>query len=133
EVTGQELHQTSSLLEFLRRPTVTYQMISELAPSPEEISREVAEQVEIQIKYEGYIDRQTMMINKFKKLENLPIPSDINYFGIKALSREAMDRLSKIKPQSIGQASRVGGITPADVSVLVVYLDATRRAVREAI
>jgi tRNA uridine 5-carboxymethylaminomethyl modification enzyme len=132
-VTGQELHQTSSLLEFLRRPEVTYQMIAELAPSPEEINREVAEQVEIQIKYEGYIDRQNQLINKFKKLENMPIPADINYFGIKALSREAMDRLSKIKPQSIGQASRVGGVTPADVSVLVVYLDATRRAVREAI
>ncbi len=132
-VTGQELHQTSSLLEFLRRPEVTYQMIAELAPPSESISREVAEQIEIQVKYEGYIERQSQLINKFKKMENLPIPSNINYFSIKALSREAMDRLSKVKPQSIGQASRVGGVTPADVSVLLVYLESIKRAVREAI
>lgn len=133
EITGQELSQTTSLLELLRRPTVTYNMLSELIPSPENIKKEEAEQIEIQIKYEGYIERQTQQINRFKKLENIQIPSDINYYGIKALSREAMDRLSKIKPQSIGQASRVGGVTPADVSVLVVYLDAMKRTVREAI
>lgn len=135
EITGgaHELQQTASLLEFLRRPGVTYQMINELVPNDQKISSEAAEQIEIQVKYEGYIDRQSQLINKFKKLENMPIPSDINYYGIKALSRESMDKLSKIKPQSIGQASRVGGVTPADVSVLVVYLDAIKRAKREAI
>ncbi len=130
---GEELQQTASLLELLRRPNVTYQMINELSPSPEKISPQAAEQVEIHIKYEGYIDRQNQLIDKYKKMENMPIPSDINYFGIKALSRESQDRLSKIKPQSIGQASRVGGVTPADVSVLVIYLDAIKRAKREAI
>ncbi|MBC7474365.1 MAG: tRNA uridine-5-carboxymethylaminomethyl(34) synthesis enzyme MnmG [Candidatus Sericytochromatia bacterium] len=130
---GEELQQTASLLELLRRPNVTYQMINELSPSPEKISPQAAEQVEIHIKYEGYIDRQNQLIDKYKKMENMPIPVDINYFGIKALSRESQDRLSKIKPQSIGQASRVGGVTPADVSVLIIYLDAIRRAKREAI
>lgn len=134
DISGYELHQTSSLLEFLRRQDVTYQMINEISPSELNISRESAEQIEIQVKYEGYIDRQSQLINKFKKLEDMPIPGDLNYHSIKALSRESMDKLAKIKPQSIGQASRVGGVTPADVSVLVVYLDALRKgASREAI
>lgn len=134
EISGYELHQTSSLLEFLRRQNVTYEMINEISPSDIKISREAAEQIEIQVKYEGYIDRQSQLINKFKKLEDMPIPSNLDYYAIKALSRESMDKLTKIKPQSIGQASRVGGVTPADVSVLVVYLDALKRgASREAI
>lgn len=134
EATGQELHQTCSALEFLRRTGVTYQMIADLFPPEDKISREAAEQIEIQVKYEGYIDRQNQLINKFKKLENMPIPSDINYYGIKALSRESMDKLTKVKPQSIGQASRVGGVTPADVSVLVIYLDTLKKGGnREAI
>lgn len=134
EISGYELHQTSSLLEFLRRQNVTYQMINEISPSEINISREAAEQIEIQVKYEGYIDRQSQLINKFKKLEDMPIPSNLDYNAIKALSRESMDRLSRIKPQSIGQASRVGGVSPADISVLVVYLDALRKgASREAI
>jgi tRNA uridine 5-carboxymethylaminomethyl modification enzyme len=127
EATGQELHQTCSALEFLRRTGVTYKMIADLFPPEEAISLESAEQIEIQVKYEGYIDRQNQLINKFKKLENMPIPSDINYYGIKALSKESMDKLTKVKPQSIGQASRVGGVTPADVSVLVVYLDTIKK------
>ncbi|MFN4151203.1 MAG: tRNA uridine-5-carboxymethylaminomethyl(34) synthesis enzyme MnmG, partial [Candidatus Sericytochromatia bacterium] len=114
-------------LEFLRRTGVTYKMIADLFPPEEAISSESAEQIEIQVKYEGYIDRQNQLINKFKKLENMPIPSDINYYGIKALSKESMDKLTKVKPQSIGQASRVGGVTPADVSVLVVYLDTIKK------
>lgn len=134
EISGYELHQTSSLLEFLRRQNVTYQMINEVSPSEINISKEAAEQIEIQVKYEGYIDRQSQLINKFKKLEDMPIPSNLDFYAIKALSRESMDKLSRIKPQSIGQASRVGGVTPADVSVLVVYLDALKRgASREAI
>lgn len=134
EATGQELHQTCSALEFLRRTGVTYQMMADLFPPEDKISREAAEQIEIQVKYEGYIDRQNQLINKFKKLENMPIPSDINYYGIKALSRESMDKLTKVKPQSIGQASRVGGVTPADVSVLVIYLDTLKKGGnREAI
>ncbi|RYG02387.1 MAG: tRNA uridine-5-carboxymethylaminomethyl(34) synthesis enzyme MnmG, partial [Chitinophagaceae bacterium] len=67
------------------------------------------------------------LISKYKKLEHLAIPNDIDFFSIKALSRESMDKLTKIKPQSIGQASRVGGISPADISVLVVYLEALRK------
>lgn len=134
EATSQELHQTCSALEFLRRTGVTYQMMADLFPPEDKISREAAEQIEIQVKYEGYIDRQNQLINKFKKLENMPIPSDINYYGIKALSRESMDKLTKVKPQSIGQASRVGGVTPADVSVLVIYLDTLKKGGnREAI
>lgn len=131
--TGQDVNKNISVLEFLRRPNVTYQMIAELFPSPEPISKEAAEQVEIHIKYEGYIESQSQLINKFKKLEDAVIPSDINYYGIKALSKESMDKLTKIKPQSIGQASRVGGVTPADISVLMVYIDALRKSGKEAV
>ncbi len=134
EITGEELHQTASLLELLRRQNVNYQMINQISPSEFNISREAAEQIEIQIKYEGYIDRQNQLIGKYKKLEDMPIPTDLNFHTIKALSRESMDKLAKIKPQSIGQASRVGGVTPADISVLVVYLDAVKKSKsREAV
>lgn len=133
EISGQEFYQPISLIELLRRQSVTYRMLSRIAEPPEVISESAIEQIEIQVKYEGYIERQTDQINRFKKLENLAIPSDINYFGIKALSREAQDKLSKVKPQSIGQASRVGGVTPADISVLVVYLDSIKKSLREAI
>ncbi|MFN8672850.1 MAG: tRNA uridine-5-carboxymethylaminomethyl(34) synthesis enzyme MnmG [Candidatus Sericytochromatia bacterium] len=133
EVTGQELNKNISALEFLRRPEVTYQMLIDMFPAEYQISREAAEQIEIQVKYEGYIESQNNLINKFKKLEDMPIPADINFHSIKALSRESMDKLSKIKPQSIGQASRVGGVTPADISVLMVYIDSVRKAKKEAV
>jgi len=132
-ICGQEIHQSVSLLEFLRRPEVTYQTILQICPNENPISAEAAEQIEIQVKYEGYIERQSALINKFKKMENTHIPLDIDYKSIKALSREAQDRLSKIRPQSVGQASRVGGVTPADISVLIVYIEASRRAVKEAV
>ncbi|GIW22147.1 MAG: hypothetical protein KatS3mg068_1154 [Candidatus Sericytochromatia bacterium] len=132
-ITGEDFYQKISLLELLRRPSVSYSMITEILPTNEKISKEVAEQIEIQVKYEGYIERQNQQINKFKKMENISIPSNIDYYSIKALSREAQDKLSKIKPQSIGQASRVGGVTPADISVLIVYIDALRKAKREAV
>ena len=133
DVTGQELNKNISALEFLRRPEITYQMLDTLFPSEIKISRESAEQIEIQVKYEGYIETQSILINKFKKLENMQIPADIDYYSIKALSKESMDRLSKIKPQSIGQASRVGGVNPADISVLMVYLDALKRTKKELV
>jgi len=132
-ITGEEFYQKISLLELLRRPSVNYSMINDLFPTSEKISGEAAEQVEIQVKYEGYIERQNEQINKFKKMENISIPSNIDYYAIKALSREAQDKLSKIKPQSIGQASRVGGVTPADISVLLVYIDSIKKAKREAV
>jgi tRNA uridine 5-carboxymethylaminomethyl modification enzyme len=82
----------------------------------------VAEQVEIEIKYDGYIQRQIDLINKMERLENTLIPSNFNYMNLKAISTEGREKLNKVKPRSIGQASRISGVTPSDISVLLVYL-----------
>ncbi|HEY7534533.1 MAG TPA: tRNA uridine-5-carboxymethylaminomethyl(34) synthesis enzyme MnmG, partial [Thermodesulfobacteriota bacterium] len=79
-------------------------------------------QIEMDVKYEGYIQRQMEQVDKFKKLENLRIPEDFRYEGIPGLSREIVQKLSRIRPNSLGQASRVSGITPAAISIIMVYL-----------
>jgi len=127
EVCDEDINQTLTLLDFLRRPNVNYQIIKKLSPSTEELDDKVTEQIEIQAKYEGYIERQQSMINKFKKIENVSIPPEINYHEIVSLSKESKEKLSKIKPASLGQASRIGGIRPADISVLMVYIETYKR------
>ena len=106
-----------SQYKLLKRPEIKYADLKNKILLP----KEVIEQVEIQIKYEGYIIRQMQEIEKFKKLEYQKIP-DIDYLHLKGLSKEAMEKLNKIKPSSIGQASRISGVSPADISVLLVYL-----------
>jgi len=111
-----------SLAELLRRPEISY---SDLKIFDERIGRvplEVAEQVEIQIKYEGYIRHQEQEIEKFKKLENRKIPTEIDYQKIVGLSNEVREKLCKIKPESLGQASRISGVTPAAIAILMVHL-----------
>ena len=88
----------------------------------EELPYDVKEQVDINIKYDGYIKRQMRQVEQFKKLENKRIPENINYDEIQSLRLEAKQKLNKIRPSSIGQASRISGVSPADVSVLLVYL-----------
>ena len=90
---------------------------------PENISDVVAEQVEISLKYEGYISRQMSQAKQFKRLENRKLPDDINYEEISGLRLEARQKLNKIRPISIGQASRISGVSPADIAVLIVFLD----------
>ncbi|MDE0426485.1 MAG: tRNA uridine-5-carboxymethylaminomethyl(34) synthesis enzyme MnmG [Candidatus Poribacteria bacterium] len=117
-----ELKQPTSLAELLRRPQLHYEDISQIIPSPEILSEAVKEQVEIQIKYDGYIQRQQRQIHQFKKMENFRIPDTFDYDEVPGLKAEAREKLMKIRPASIGQASRLPGVSPADVSILMVIL-----------
>lgn len=113
----------ATLEEILRRPEVSYKTLSSLGyPLREEISPVVIEQVEIQIKYAGYINRQEEQVEKFKKMENIKLPFDFDYQKIPGLSREVQEKLTAIRPVSLGQASRISGITPAALSILMVYV-----------
>lgn len=116
----------ASLAELIRRPELSYRMLEEIDEKrsrfPEELSDEVIDQVEISIKYEGYISRQKKQVEQFKKLENKKIPEDIDYDKVKSLRIEAVQKLKEYRPVSIGQASRISGVSPADISVLLVYL-----------
>ena len=117
-----ELKQPTALADLLKRPELCYEHIARLEPSEEELSHAVKEQVEIQIKYDGYIQRQQRQIHQFKKMENLRIPDNFNYVDVRGLKTEAREKLQKIRPASIGQASRLPGVSPADISILMVML-----------
>lgn len=110
------------LYNLLKKPNMKYKNIVNDINLPEK----VIEQIEIQIKYEGYIKRQLLEVERFRKMENETIPNWINYSNIKSLSKEAIEKLDRIKPNSIGQASRISGITPADISVLLVHIHAEK-------
>ncbi len=114
------LNKSVSLLELMRRPEISYSDVASL--TGETVEQEIAEQVELKVKYSGYIDRQQMMVDQSKGLEETPIPDDLVYSNVVSLSREAGEKLSRILPRTLGQASRVPGITPSDVGVLMVYL-----------
>ena len=122
-----ELKQPTSLAELLRRPELHYGEINQISPSPEILSEAVKEQVEIQIKYDGYIQRQQRQIHQFKKMENFRIPDTFDYAEVPGLKAEAREKLMKIRPASIGQASRLPGVSPADVSILTVILHQHRQ------
>ncbi|WP_138494314.1 tRNA uridine-5-carboxymethylaminomethyl(34) synthesis enzyme MnmG [Paenibacillus pinistramenti] len=113
----------SNLLTILRRPEVTYEMIHTLSPSEVELDEEMREQVEIQVKYAGYIEKQLVHVERLQKMEKKKIPDTIAYEDIQGLAIEARQKLSKIRPISIGQASRISGVTPADISILLVYME----------
>lgn len=116
----------TSLAELIRRPELSYQGLEEIDENrpeiPDELKDEVIEQVDISIKYEGYISRQKKQVEQFKKLENKRIPEDIDYDSIKSLRIEAVQKLKEYRPASVGQASRISGVSPADISVLLVYM-----------
>ena len=111
------------LSELLRRPEMNYELLSEIDKTRPELRRDVWEEAEIQIKYEGYIKKQIAQADQFKKLEKKLIPTDIDYSKISGLRLEARQKLDLIKPVSIGQASRISGVSPADISVLLIYLE----------
>jgi tRNA uridine 5-carboxymethylaminomethyl modification enzyme len=115
------------LADLLRRPELAYADIALISPGSEQLAREVAEQVEIQTKYEGYIARQLAQVERFEKLEDRSLPQDIDYAQIKGLSIEAKQKLAAIRPVSVGQAGRISGVSPADVSVLLIYIEQKRR------
>ncbi|AEG17042.1 tRNA uridine 5-carboxymethylaminomethyl modification enzyme mnmG [Desulfofundulus kuznetsovii DSM 6115] len=122
------LQQPVSLAALLRRPEITYQHVKEIDPEVPGLPEDVEEEVEIQIKYEGYIKKQQAQVDRFEKLENRRIPDDIDYSVIKGLATEARQKLEQIRPRSIGQASRISGVNPADIAVLLVYLESRHRA-----
>lgn len=117
------LKTAASLAEILRRPEMKYEYLEAIDPDRPVLPREVTEQVEIDIKYDGYIKRQLKQVEQFKKLEAKRIPEDLNYDEIQSLRIEAVQKLKLCKPISIGQASRISGVSPADISVLLVYLE----------
>lgn len=121
-------HETSplkkgcKLIELIKRPSITYDVLHTVDTTRPDLPREVFEQVEISVKYEGYIKRQEAQIKEMRRLEKKMIPQSINYDNITGLRLEAAEKLSKVRPHNVGQASRISGVTPADISVLLIYL-----------
>lgn len=124
------LRSGSSLLDLLRRKEVTYSKLQQAFDLPE-LAPQVAEEAEIFAKYEGYITKQRQEVERFMKLENKRLPDDIDYRAIKELSSEAAEKLDKVRPANIGQASRISGVSPADISVLMIALELKRRKEQE--
>ncbi|RLQ89662.1 tRNA uridine-5-carboxymethylaminomethyl(34) synthesis enzyme MnmG [Planomicrobium sp. Y74] len=125
---GSELKDGIRGADLLKRPEMTYDMISKLTESDIELSDEIKEQVEIQVKYEGYIEKSLQQVDKLKKMENKKIPEDIDYHAISGIATEARGKLSEVRPLSIAQASRISGVNPADISILLVYIEQGRIA-----
>ncbi|MCR5004570.1 MAG: tRNA uridine-5-carboxymethylaminomethyl(34) synthesis enzyme MnmG [Clostridiales bacterium] len=122
-----ELSSGTTLAELLKRPEVSYEALRPIDPERPDLPEDVTEQVEIQIRYAGYIEKQIAQVEKYKKLESKKIPEDIRYEEIGNLRTEAVQKLSRIRPASVGQASRISGVSPADISVLIIWLEKTRR------
>ncbi|MFB5253119.1 tRNA uridine-5-carboxymethylaminomethyl(34) synthesis enzyme MnmG [Bacillus mycoides] len=120
---GSELKDGIRASDLLRRPEMTYEHIHLLVPSELELNDEITEQVEIQIKYEGYIEKSLQQVERMKKMENKKIPVDIDYDAISSLATEARQKLKDVRPLSMGQASRISGVNPADVSILLIYIE----------
>ena len=116
----------ATMAELIRRPELNYIMLTELDKNRPELPADVVEQVDINIKYDGYIRRQKQQVSQYKKLENKKLDVNFDYFGVKGLRREAAQKLDSFRPMSIGQASRIAGVSPADISVLLVYLEQLR-------
>lgn len=127
QMNSTSLNNGTSLADLIRRPELNYDMIADFDPDRQPLPREVIEQVNINIKYEGYISRELKQVEYFKKLENKLIPANINYDDISGLRIEARQKLKDYSPRSIGQASRISGVSPADITVLLVYMEQHRR------
>ena len=121
------IKKSTFLSELICRPELSYENIAPLDPERPEVSADVANQINIAIKYDGYIKRQEQQVKQFKKMESRFIPADLDYDEVPSLRLEARQKLKEFRPANIGQASRISGVTPADVSVLLVYLDARLR------
>lgn len=128
-----ELKTGATLAELLRRPELDYFMLNEIDKKRPILKDDVAEQVNINIKYEGYLKRQQQQVAQFKKLESKKLDSDFDYTTVNSLRREAVQKLNICKPASIGQASRIAGVSPADISVLLVHLEQLRHRTKESL
>lgn len=114
------------LADLLKRPQISYEDLEQVDKDRTTDDRDILEQVEIGIKYDGYIKRQLIIVEQVRKLESKILPEDIDYNSIDGLRLEAREKLTKVRPESIGQASRISGVSPADISVLIIYLAALR-------
>src|SRR5699024_6692365 len=110
-------------IELLRRPEMDYQAILDILEEEHQIPADVEEQVEIQTKYEGYINKSLQQVEKVKRMEQKKIPHDLDYSKIDSLASEAREKLAEVKPLNIAQASRISGVNPADISILLIYLE----------
>ncbi len=126
----ENLNRAVSLEELLRRPEVSYADLAELYPM-ENIPSDIAREVELSVKYRGYIDRQELQVGQAKKLEETGIPEQIDYHSLRSVSREGQEKLARVRPLTLGQAGRIPGVTPADVAILSVYLEQMRRVDRK--
>lgn len=128
------IKQSATLEELLRRPRLPYELIERLSPSAADQSPVVpfayAMEVETDIKYSGYIERQKQQVEQGEKYDSIKLPSDFNYLELDHLSKEAREKLNRIRPETLGQASRIGGVSPADISVLLVKIEQARRALK---
>lgn len=115
------------LSDLIKRPELTYDKLAEIDPERPNLSAEVREQVNIRIKYEGYISQQLKQVKQFQKLENRLLPLDLDYEGIQGLRLEARQKLNLVRPENLGQASRITGVSPADISVLLIYMEQRKR------
>ncbi len=131
----EEIKLSYSLADLIRRPKINYEIIKEIDAYAQDLylPRDIYEQVEVELKYAGYIERQNSQLEQADKLEKIKIPDDINYQDIIQLSKEAIDKLSKVRPVTLAQASRIGGVNPADISILMVILESRRRNKPEAL
>ncbi|MDP4084673.1 MAG: tRNA uridine-5-carboxymethylaminomethyl(34) synthesis enzyme MnmG [Bacillota bacterium] len=120
---GSELKDGVRASDLLKRPEMTYEILETVVPNENILDDELKEQVEIQIKYEGYIEKALQQVDRLKKMENKKIPENIDYDAITGIATEAKQKLKKVKPLSIAQASRISGVNPADISILLVYLE----------
>lgn len=127
-----EIHTATSLLDLLRRPEMDYEMLAVLDPERKPLPDDVIEQVVINVRYEGYIERQKQQVEHFKKLENRKIPADFDYDAVPSIRLEARQKLKQFRPINVGQASRISGVSPADISVLLVMLERVLKGGHEA-
>lgn len=127
EHNSSQIKSSISLYDLIKRPEIDYDMLAEVDTNRPNVKRNVAKQCNVQIKYEGYIVKQLKQIDQFKKLESKRLSSDLDYSRIEGLRLEARQKLDDIKPLSVGQASRISGVSPADISVLLIYLEQQRR------
>jgi tRNA uridine 5-carboxymethylaminomethyl modification enzyme len=125
---GSELKDGIRASDLLKRPEISYQHIQTLVPNELQYDAEINEQVEVQIKYEGYIDKALQQVERLKKMEDKKIPNDIDYDSITGLASEARQKLTDVRPLTLAQASRVAGVNPADISILLVYIEQGRIA-----
>ncbi|MCC3144720.1 tRNA uridine-5-carboxymethylaminomethyl(34) synthesis enzyme MnmG [Halanaerobium sp. Z-7514] len=131
ELESGNLSKPVTLEALLRRPELSYEDLRYFAPDLPEITKDVAEQVEIQVKYKGYIDRQQAQVEQFRKMEEKKIPEELDYSQLENLRLEAREKLARVRPLSIGQASRISGVSPADISALMIYLEQYNRSKKD--